>query len=325
MFLKCYWIFHIHLFFTDWWAYTLGFNLTQILPFSQPVISVTQLCPSLCDPMDCSMPDLPVYFQLQEFIQTHVHWVSDAIPPSHLLSFSPPTFNLSQHQGLCQWFSFLHQITKVLKLCFSISPSNEYSGLISFRIDWLDLLSVQGTCKSLLQHHSLKTSILWCSAFFTVWLSYPYMTTGRIMCLTLSTFVGKVVSLLFNMLFKFFIVFLPRSKHLLISQLQSLSSVKEILEPRKIKFVTVSIVSPSICHEVMVPDAKVFVFWMLSFKPAFSLSSFSIKRPFSCSSLSAIRMVSSTYMRLLLFLPEIFISAYALSSLAFPMMHSAYS
>ena len=130
-----------------------------------------------------------------------------------------------------------------------MSPSNEYSGLISFRIDWFDLLAVQGTLKTLLQHHSLKTSILWHSAFFMVQLSHPYMTTGKNMALTKRTFVGKVMSLLFNMLSRVVIAFLPRSKGLVISWLQSLSTV--ILEPKKVKFVTVSIVSPSICHEVM--------------------------------------------------------------------------
>ena len=130
---------------------------------------------------------------------------------------------------------------------FSISPSNEHSGLISFRMDWVDLLAVQGTLKSLLQQHSSKASILWCSAFFVVQLSHLYMTTGKTITLTVWTFVGKVMSLLFNMLSRCVIAFLPRSKHLLISWLQSPSAV--ILEPRKIKSATVSIVSPSVCHE----------------------------------------------------------------------------
>ena len=141
---------------------------------------------------------------------------------------------------------------------FSISPSNEYSGLISFRIDGLDLPAVQGTLKSLLQHHGSKASILQCSAFFMVQLSYPYMTTGKTIALTLQTFVDKVMSLLFNIQSRFIIAFLPRSKHLLISWLQSPSAV--ILEPKKIKFVTVSFVFSSICHEVMGPDAMTFVF-----------------------------------------------------------------
>ena len=144
---------------------------------------------------------------------------------------------------------------------FNISPSNEYSGLISFRMDWLDLLAVQGALKSLLQHHSSKASILQCSAFFIVQLSHPYMTTGKTIALTRQTFVGKVMSLLFNMLSRLVIAFLPRSKHLLISWLQSPSAV--ILEPPKIT------VSPSICYEVMGPDAMILVFLMFNFKPGF--------------------------------------------------------
>ena len=140
----------------------------------------------------------------------------------------------------------------------SFIPSNEYSGLISFRMDWFDLLAVQGTLKSLLQHHSAKASILWPSAFFMVQLLYPYMTTGKTVALTRQTFVGKVMSLLFSMLSRLVIAFLPRSQCLLISWLQSPSAV--ILEPKKIKSLTVSIVSPSICHEVMGLDAMIFVF-----------------------------------------------------------------
>ena len=171
---------------------------------------------------------------------------------------------------------------------FSISPSNEYSGLISFIINQLDLLAVQGTLKSLLQHHSSKASILQHSAFFMVQLSHPYLTTGKTIALTRWTFVSKVMSLLFNMLSSFVIAFLQRSKCLLISWLQSPSAV--ILEPRKMKSVTVSVVSPSICHEVMAPDIMILVFWKLSFKPTFSLSSFTfIKRLFISSLLSAIR------------------------------------
>ena len=142
---------------------------------------------------------------------------------------------------------------------FSISPSNEHSGLISFRMDWLDP-AVQGTLKSILQHHSSKASILQCSAFFIVQLSHPYMTTGKTIALTRRTFVGKVTSLLFNMLSRLVITFLPRSKRLLISWLQSPPAV--ILEPKKIKSATVSTVSPSICHEVMGPDAMIIVFWI---------------------------------------------------------------
>ena len=166
-------------------------------------------------------------------------------------------------------------------------------------MDWLDLLAVQGTPKSLLQHHSSKASILWHLAFFIVQLSHPYMTTGKTITLTRQTFVGKVMSLLFNMLSRLVIAFFPRSKCLLISWLQSPSAV--ILEPKKIKSVIVSIVSPSICHGVMGLDAMIFIFWMLSFKPAFSFfSSTFIKRLFSSSLLSAIRVVSSAYLRLLI-------------------------
>ena len=138
------------------------------------------------------------------------------------------------------------------------SPSNEYSRLISFRMDWLDLLAAQGTLKSLLQHHSSKASILWHSAFFIIQLSHQYMITGKAVTLTRQICVGKVMSLLFNKLSRLVITFLPRSKHLLISWLQSPSAV--ILEPRKIKSATVSSVSPSICHEVMGPDAMILIF-----------------------------------------------------------------
>ena len=189
-------------------------------------------------------------------------------------------------------------------------------------MDWLDLLAVQGTLKSPLQHHSSKTSILHCSAFFTVQLSHPYMITGKTITLTRQTFVGKVISLLFNMLSRLVINFLPRSKRLLISWLQSPSAV--ILEPPKIKSAAVSIVSPSICHEVIGPEAMILVFWMLSFKPTFSLSSLTfIKRLFS-SLLSSIRVVSSVYLRLLMFLLAVLIPVWASSSLAFHMMYSAY-
>ena len=146
---------------------------------------------------------------------------------------------------------------KYWSFSFSISPSNEHPGLISFRMDWLDLFAVQGTLKGLLQHHSSKASILQRSAFFTVQLSHPYMTTGKTIALTRRTFVGKEMSLLLNMLSRWVITFLPRSKHLLISWLQSPSAV--ILGPKKIKSDTVSTVSPSISHEVMGPDAMIFI------------------------------------------------------------------
>ena len=167
--------------------------------------------------MDCSMPGFPVHHQLPELAHIHVHRIGDAIQPSHpLLSPSPPAFYLFQHQGHFQWVSSSHQVAKVLEFSFSISPSNEYSGLISFRMDWLDLLAVQGTPKNLLQHHSSKASILSCSAFFIVQFSHPYITTGKTISLTRWTFVDKVMSLLFNMLSRFVTAFLARSKCLLI-------------------------------------------------------------------------------------------------------------
>ena len=193
---------------------------------------------------------------------------------------------------------------KYWSFSFNISLSIEHSGLISFKMDWLDLLVVQGTPKNLLQHQIWKASILRHSVFFIVQLSHPYMTTGKTIALTRRTFVDKVMSLLFNMLSRLVITFLPRSKCLLISWLQVPSAV--ILEPKTIKSATVSTVSPSICHEVMGPDAMLLVFWMLSFKPNYSLSSFTfIKRLFSSSSFSAIRVVSSAYLRLLILLPAI--------------------
>ena len=181
----------------------------------------------------------------------------------HPLLLLPSTFPsiriFSNESALCiRW-------SKYWSFSFNISPSNEHPGLISFRMDWLDLLEVQGTLKSLLQHHSSKASILQWWAFFIVQLSYPYMTTGKTIALTRWTFVGKVMSLLFNMLSRFVITFLPRSKCHFISWLQSPSAV--ILEPPKIKSDTVSTIYPSICHEVMGPDSMIFVFWMLNFKP----------------------------------------------------------
>ena len=151
--------------------------------------------------MNRSTPGLPVHHQLPEFTQTHVHWVGDVIQPSHpLLSPSPPAPNPSQHQGVFQWVNSSHEVAKVLEFQFQHQSFQWTSGLVSFRIDWLDLLAVQGTLKSLFQHHSSKASILRHSAFFTVQLSHPYMTTGETIALTRQTFVGKVMSLLLNML-----------------------------------------------------------------------------------------------------------------------------
>jgi len=206
---------------------------------------------TLCDPMDCSVPRLPVHHQFLALTQIHVHQVSDAILASHpLLSPSPPTFNLSQYHGLFSKESFLCiRWPKYCSFSFSISPSNEHPGLISFRMYWLDLLAVQGTLNSLLQNHSTKASILQHSVFFKVQLSRPYMTPGKTIALTRQTFVRKVMSLLLNILPRFVIAFLPRSKHLLISWLQSPSAV--ILEPPQIKLLSISIVSPPIFHEVI--------------------------------------------------------------------------
>ena len=183
--------------------------------------------------MDCSTPGFPVHHQLPELAQIHVHWVGDPIQPSHpLLSPSPPA-SIFPSIRVFSNESVLHiRWPKHWSFSFSISPSNEYSGLISFRIDWLDLLAVQGTLKSLLQYHSSKVSVLWCSAFLMVQLSHPYMTTGKTIALTRWTFVGNVMSLLFNMLSRLVIAFLPRSKRLLIPWLQAQAAVT--LEPKKI-------------------------------------------------------------------------------------------
>ena len=181
--------------------------------------------------MNCSTPGLPVHHQLPESTQTHVLWVGDAIQPSHPLlllpSISPSIRVFSNESALhIRW-------PKCWSFIFNISPCNEHPGSICFRMDWLDLLAVHGTLKSLLQHCSSKASILRHSAFFTVQPSHPYMTTGKTIALTRQTFVGKVMSLLLNMLSRLVITFLPRSKRLLISWLQSPSAV--ILEPPKNK------------------------------------------------------------------------------------------
>ena len=221
--------------------------------------------------MDCSTPGFPVHHQLLELAQIYIHGVDDAIPLSHplsnllMLSIFPRIRVFSNESALCM------RLPKYWSFSFNSSLSHEHLGLISFKTDWWDLLAVQGTLKSLLQHHSSKALILWCSAFFIAQLSHPYMTTGKNIALTRWTFVGKVMSLHFNILSRLVIAFLLRSKCLLISWLQSPSAV--ILETEKIKSVTVSIVSPSICHEVMGPDAMIFIFWMLNFKPTFSFIS----------------------------------------------------
>ena len=273
----------------------------------------------LATPQTAGTAGLPVHRQLPEPTQTHVHQV-DAIQPSHPLSSPvPPAFNLSQHQSLSQWVILRIRWPKYRNL--SISPSNEYSGLISFRMGWLNLLAVPWTLECLLQQFkSINSSVF---NLFIVQLSHPYMTTGKTKALTKWTFIGKVISLLFNMLSRLVIAFLPRSKLLLILWLQSPSAA--ILESKEIKSVIVSIVSPSTCHAVMGPDTMILIFWMLSFKPAFSLCSFTfIKWLFSSSSLSALRVVSPAYLRFLILLLAIVIPACASSSLAFHMMYSAY-
>ena len=224
--------------------------------------SVAQSCPTLCDPMNLSTPGLPVHHHLPEFTQTHVHRVRDTIQPSHPWSSpSPSAPNPSQHQRFSNESTLLMRWPKYWSFSYRIIPSKEIPGLISFRMDWLDLFAVQGTLKSLLQHYSSKASILRCSTLFTIQLSHPYMTTGKTIALTRPTLVGKVMSLLLNILSRLVITFLPRSKCLLISWVQSLSTV--ILEPQKIKSDTISMVStvsPSISHEVMGPDAMIFIF-----------------------------------------------------------------
>ena len=191
--------------------------------------------------MDCSTPGFPVLQYLPELAQTHVYWVSDAIQPSHLLlpPSSPQSFPASGSFPMSQLFASGGQ-------SIGIGCSKEHPGVISFTMDWLDLLAVQGTLKSLLQHHSSKASILRCSAFFMVQLSHPYMATGKTIALTRLTFVGKVISLLFNMLSRLFIAFLPRRNCLLISWLQSPSAVT--LEPKKIKSVTVHLIDQKKIH-----------------------------------------------------------------------------
>ena len=212
--------------------------------------------------MDCSIPGLPVHHQLPEFTQTHVHWVSDAIQPSyHPLLLPPsifPRIRVFSNESVLpiRW-------PKYWSFSFSLSPSNEHSGLISFRMEWLDLLAVRGTLKSLLQHHNSKTSILQLSAFFIVQLSHPYVTTGETIVLTRRTFVGKVMSLLFNRLSRLVIAFLPRSKCLLILWLQSPPAV--IWGPPKIVchcFHCFPIYSPwndgTRCHDVRFLNVELY-------------------------------------------------------------------
>ena len=236
--------------------------------------SVAQLCPTL-RPREsqharphCPSPAPGVHSNMT---------IESVMPSSHvilccpllLLPTIPPCIRVFSNESALRM-----RWPKYWSFSFSISPSNEHPGLISLRMDWLDLLEVQGTLKSLLQHHSSKASIFRRSVFFTVQLSHPYMTTGKTIALSRWTFVGKVMSLLFNMLSGLVITFLPRSKCLLISWLQLPPAV--IMEPPKIKSDTVSTVSPSISHEVMGPDAMILVFSMFRFKPTFFYSPFSL-------------------------------------------------
>ena len=253
----------------------MGFCASCSVHFS----SITQLCSTLCNSMDCSTPGLPVHHQLPEFTQTHVHWVGDAIQPSHPLWSPSRAFNRSQHQGLFKWVSSSHQVAKVLKfqlqhLSFQWTPRTDLlqNGLVGSPCSPRDSQESIPTpqFKSI---NSLVLSFLYSPTLISmesqrVRHSHPYMTIGKTIALTRWTFVDKVMSLLFKMLSRLVITFLPRSKRLLISWLQSPSTVT--LEPPKVKSDTVSTVSPSISHEVMGPEAMILVFWMLSFKPTVS-------------------------------------------------------
>ena len=246
--------------------------------------------------------------------------ISSSVAPPH------PALNVSPNQGLLQWVGSLHQVTKVLELQISITCSNEYSGLISFRIDWFELFAVQGTLQSPLQLIS-KASVLQCSAFFMVQLSHPHMTTGKTIALTRQTFVVKEISLLFNTLSRLVTDCLPKCKHLLMSWLQSLSPViLEFTPPQKKNkicdcfhfFPFYLPWSDGIrCHDLS--------FLNVEFQSGCSPLFFHPHQEFfSSSSLSAIRVVSSTHLRLLIFLPEILIPDFDSSSLEFRMMNSAY-
>ena len=170
-----------------WLLQLIFFFLLQLIFIITQFSSIAQSCLTFCDPM----PGFPVHHQLLEIAQTHVYWISDAIQPSHPLLSPSPLFNLSQHQGLSNESVLCIRWPKYWSFSFSINPSNEYSELISFRIDWFEFLAVQGTLKSLLQYHNSKALILWCSGFFIAQLSHPYMTTGKTIALTRWTFVSK--------------------------------------------------------------------------------------------------------------------------------------
>ena len=226
------------------------------------ISSVAQSCPTLCDPLGRSTHGFPSITNCQSLFK--LMSIESVMPSSHLILWHPLLLHPSIFPSI-RVFSSESDLRirwpKYWSFCFSISPSNEYSGLIFFTIDWFDVLAVQRTLKSLLQHHSSKASILQFLDSFMVQLSHPYMTTRKTIALNIWTFVDKIMSLLFNMLSRLVIAFLPRSKHHFISWLQSPSTV--ILELKKIKSLTTSIVSPSISHEVMALDAMTLVFWML--------------------------------------------------------------
>ena len=263
------------------------------------------------------MPGFPVLPYLPEFVQ--LMSFESMMPSNHLTLCCPllllpsifPSIDIfSNHWALCiRWSTYWN-------FSFSYSPSNEYSGLISFRIDWLDLLTVQGTLKCLSQHHNSKAAILWCSASVMVQLSHPHMTSGKTIALTKWTFVGKVMSLLFNTLSRLVIAFLPRSRHL---NFMAAVTICSDFGAQENKICDCFHFLPFCLPWSDGQDATILVFWM--FKPAFSLSSFTlIKRLFS-SLLSAIRVVSSVYLRLLIFLPAILIPAWDSSRPAFHMMY----
>ena len=289
--------------------------------FIDQFISVAQSGQTLCNSMNHSAPGLPVHHQLPESTQTHVHWV---MPSNHLIlsSPSPPALNLFQHQGLFKWVSSSNQVAKVLEFqlqyqSFQWRPRTDLlkDGLVRSPCSPRDSQESSPTP----QFKSINSLVL---CFLYSPTSHPYMTIGKTIALTRRTFVDKVMSLLLNMLSRLVVTLLPRSKQLLISWLQSPSAV--ILELPPEKSATVSTISPSICHEVMGPDAMILVFWMLSFKPTFSLSFTFINRLLNSSSLSAKRVVSSAYLKLLMFLPATLISACVSSSPEFLLMYSAY-
>ena len=282
--------------------------------------SMAKSCPTLCDPIDCSTPGSYVLHYLPEFAQIHVHWVGDAIQPSHpllpllLLPSIFPSISVFPNESVLRI-----RMANYWSFSFSISPSNEYSGLFSFRIDWFDLLAVPGTLKSVLQHHSSKASILWCSVFFTVQLSQPYMTTEKTIAMTIRTFVVQVMSLLFNTVYVCHSF--PSKEQASLNFMATVTMLNDFGVQEK-KICHWCHFFPFFCNEAMRLDAMTIVFWMLKFYPIFSPSSFTfIKRLFSTSSLSAIRVVSSAYLRLLIFLPAILIPACDSFSPAFHMVY----